>query len=78
MKKYQNFSIPVRHYKWISDDRLGTFTLGGIPKTGTFCLACFDLSKFRKSAPMFRKYAELGQSKQTKQKVPDFAIPPSV
>ncbi len=24
------------------------------------------------------KYPELGQSKQTKQKVPDFGIPPSV
>ena len=24
------------------------------------------------------KYAEIGQSKQTKQKVPDFGIPPSV
>ncbi len=29
-------------------------TLDGIPKSGTFCSACFDLSKFRKSAPMFR------------------------
>ena len=27
-------------------------TLGGIPKSGTYCSACFDLSKFRKSAPI--------------------------
>ncbi len=76
--------------------------LGGIPKSGTFCLACFDLSKFRKSAPVFQnllhfresecvhlekvdwnknkqsRYPELGQSKQAKQKVPDFGISPSV
>ena len=34
-------------------------TLGRIPKSGTFCLACFNLSKFRKSAPTFRNRADI-------------------
>ncbi len=33
---------------------------------------------FRNVQYAVNKYAEFGQSKQTKQKVPDFGIPPSV
>ncbi len=42
--------------------RVWCCTLGGIPKSRTFCLACFDLSKFRKSAPMFRNLLHFRES----------------
>ncbi len=65
-------------------------TLGGIPKSGTFCSACFfiwassgnllhcaGLESSINVQDAVNKYVEIGQSKQTKQKVPDFGIPPS-